>query len=255
MFKPEYRRQLLFISQFICHLLTIYALFIFGLTDWIKSFAVYSVTASLGISVGYHRLLTHKSFTTNKFFRFLASFAGTYGLVGSSLAWVNTHRAHHKNTDTHGDPHSPSVHGYGTVQWLSMFKSPGTFRYVPDLCREPLQLNLHKYYYYIHAIIAGSLYAFLGLKGMMMYYAVPACILWNMGSLINTICHSKYGYVNTWTPDKSKNNFILGFLVFGEGWHNNHHADPRNKRFGKRWFEIDLSHYIIRIIENNKTLK
>lgn len=245
----DFRRYALFTAQAICHLFAIYAFFIFTGIDWLKAFAVYSVTASLGISVGFHRLLSHKSFKTNRFFEICAILAGTYGLVGSSLAWVNTHRAHHRFTDKEKDPHSPTVLGFVKAQWLSMFYSPSTVRYVPDLLRDKLQIFLHKKYYTFHISVALLLLIFTGLKGMMAYYAVPACILWNMGSLINTICHSKFGYRNHATKDHSVNNPILGLLVFGEGWHNNHHGDPKNKSFSKKWYELDLSHLIIKLIQ------
>jgi stearoyl-CoA desaturase (delta-9 desaturase) len=251
----EFRRFALFGAQVICHILTIYAFFIFSGIDWFKAFAVYSVTASLGISVGFHRLLSHKSFETKRIFEMIAILAGTYGLVGSSLAWVNTHRTHHRFTDKQKDPHSPFVLGFVKAQWLSMFSSPASVRYVPDLLRDKFQIFLHKKYYLIHLLIATILSLMFGLKGMMTYYAVPACLLWNMGSLVNTICHSRFGYRNYETKDRSVNNPIFGLLVFGEGWHNNHHGDPKNKKFSRKWYEVDLSYAIIRLIKNGTTSK
>ena len=191
----------------------------------------------------FHRLLSHNSYNSPKWFYYLGTLCGFYGLTGSPIAWAAVHREHHRYTDKELDPHSPLHKSFISIQWLSMFETPKV-RYVPDLLKDKFQVFLHKNYFYIHACIAIT---FLLIDPFMLVYLylVPAAILWNAGSFINTLTHM-FGYRNYDTKDNSKNLFLLGFLMWGEGWHNNHHASPTNSQFGKKWWEIDIGGFLIR---------
>lgn len=243
---------LLFFAQVIAHL-SIIPLIMYG--QWyhyLMAFFVYFITGCLGMTMTFHRLLSHKSYNPPKWFYYLGTLCGFYGLTGSPLAWAAVHREHHRYTDKELDPHSPSHKSFVSIQWLSMFEA-AKVRYVPDLLRDKFQVFLHKNYFYIHACV--GLVLLLIDPFMLVYlYLVPAAILWNAGSFINTLTHM-FGYRNHATKDNSTNLFLLGILMWGEGWHNNHHASPTSHYFGERWWEIDLGGLLIEQLDPSSRSK
>lgn len=242
----------LLIFQIIAHLSLIVSIFIFSFTDWIIVALIYFLTGCLGVSITYHRYLSHKSWNAPKWWIYIGSVFGFWGLVGSPLAWSNNHIAHHKYVDTINDPHSPIIMPWWKVQWLSMITSMDRLRF-SNRNVNPFQIFLHKNYFKIHMGIMISMIILFGIHYTFVLYLVPAAVLWNMSSLINTLNHLKrFGYRNFDTKDSSTNNLITGFLAWGEGWHNNHHAYPGKADFGKKWFEFDLSYYIIRLLDSKK---
>jgi len=238
----------LFAIQLLAHILAIFWLFSGpSLTDFLLVFLVYFFTGGIGMTVTYHRLLTHKSFKTNKFFEYFGTFCATLGLTGSSITWTAAHRQHHGNTDKQNDPHSPLVLGYVWAQFLSMF-SPINIRRSPVIGDKGHQL-FHKYYLHINLAWATLMFALGGTWALMTLYIVPAVVLWNAGSLINTVCHTPFlGYRRYNVPDRSTNNPVLGLLMWGEGWHNNHHRFQSRANIGERWWEIDIGYYVIKLI-------
>jgi stearoyl-CoA desaturase (delta-9 desaturase) len=238
----------LFALQLIAHILAIFWLFSGpSLTDFLLVFLVYFFTGGIGMTVTYHRLLTHKSFKTNKFFEYFGTFCATLGLTGSSITWTAAHRQHHGNTDKQNDPHSPKILGYVWAQFLSMF-SPINIRRSPVIGDKGHQL-FHKYYLHINLAWALLMFALGGTWALMTLYIVPAVVLWNAGSLVNTVCHTPFlGYRRYNVPDRSTNNPVLGLLMWGEGWHNNHHRFQSRANIGERWYEIDIGYYIIKLI-------
>lgn len=206
---------------------------------------VYFLITCIGGTITYHRLLSHKSFKTNKIIKYFGVLCGVWGAYGSPLAWVAIHRKHHRYADTEKDPHSPLFKKWWQVQWLSIFENVN-LSYVPDLRKDKFLRFLHKNYGRIHLIIwlvlilidpAAFLYAYLW----------PAFLVWNLASLVNTLGH-QFGYRNFEVNDNSKNNWWLAILVFGEGWHNNHHRYPTRFTFKEKWWEFDISEWIIRLI-------
>ena len=247
------KKYQLFALQLICHIALVWAMFNFGLGDWLLSFLVYFLTGCLGITVTLHRYYSHKSFKfkfdwVRKFF----VFCSVWGLVGDPIAWVNNHRQHHRLTDREGDPHSPVVFGFIEVQWFSMFHSYTNLRYVPDMIRDRAMVAVSKHYYKFHWIVM-ALFCLISFKAALVFYMVPAAILWNMGSFINTLSHM-VGYRNFATKDNSQNFLPLGYLVWGEGWHNNHHHAPPSKKFGVKWWEFDAGYQVIRLVEASPTI-
>lgn len=241
---------ILFLFQLLAHVAVIWAVFNFELVHWLVSIGIYFLTGCLGVSITLHRYHSHRSFD----FKFailerIGSLLSVWGLIGSPMAWVNNHRAHHRYTDRAHDPHSPSILGFVRVQWFSMFTSVARLKYVRILIKDPWHCWVHKNYFIIHATILITLLLTCGILWTATLYLVPAAILWNAGSLINNLCHGSFGYINHKLNDFSKNNFILGYLVWGEGWHNNHHYRPANKTFKEKAWEFDLSYQIIRLVE------
>lgn len=236
---------ILLIGQIVAHSAMIFGLYYYGFQGLLISIVVYFITGCLGMTVTYHRLLSHRSFKTNKFFEYLGTIFGTYGLVGSSIAWVATHRKHHRYTDTELDPHSPGHVGIFRVQFLSMFE-PVELKYAPDLIRNRFHIFVHKRYFHIHLAII-VLLSIVSPYFLIFGYFIPAVILWHAGSAINTVNHL-WGYRNYSRTNNSTNNIITGYLMWGEGWHNNHHADPNNWNFKKKWWEFDIGSGIIKTI-------
>ena len=236
----------LFIAQLIAHLSIIPMIMYGAWYHWAIAFFVYFITGCFGMTMTYHRLLSHASWKAPKWFHYFGSLAGTYGLTGSTIGWVAIHREHHVHTDDEDDPHSPAYKGFLKVQWLSMFDTPNP-RYVVKLIRNKFHLFTHRYYFLIHLAIAGTWYMIDPML-LVSAYLFPAMILWNAGSFINTLTHM-IGYRNHQTSDNSTNIPLLGILMWGEGWHNNHHANPNNSSFKYKWWEIDVGGWFIKLLE------
>ncbi|MEM6560066.1 MAG: fatty acid desaturase [Planctomycetota bacterium] len=228
---------------------------------------MYLVTA-VGITVGYHRLFTHKSFETGPIMTTIMAVLGAMALEGPVLKWVATHRLHHQHSDDHADPHSPHHHGEGIVGmlmglyhahmgWLLRGDPKKLYRYVPDLSRDRLIRVLSDYWFLwfiigllIPTVIGGLLTmtwtgAFLGfLWGGVVRVFLVHHVTWS----INSVCHM-WGTRPFDSHDESRNNVVFGILGLGEGWHNNHHAFPTSARHGLRWWEFDASYILIRVME------
>ena len=243
--KQNYFKWGLLVGQIIAHLSIIPMIMYGEWYHWLIGIFVYFITGCFGMTMTFHRLLSHKSWNAPKWFHYFGSLAGTYGLTGSTIGWVAVHREHHHFTDQERDPHSPEHQGFFKVQWLSMFEVPSP-RYAMHLIKDPFHSFIHRWYFLIHGVIAG---VWLLIDPMLLVaaYLFPAMILWNAGSFINTLTHM-FGYRNHDTNDNSTNIPLLGILMWGEGWHNNHHADPQNPSFKHKWWEFDVGGWFIKLL-------
>ncbi|NBX48513.1 hypothetical protein EBT25_01005 [bacterium] len=215
---------------------------------WIGSLIVYFFTGCIGMSGTYHRLLSHRSYSAPSWWHKFGSLCGTVGGTGSTISWVATHREHHRFTDTDKDPHSPHHHNVWWVQFLSMFH-PVHVKYVPDLLRSKFHQNIHKHYWTVHLLYALLVVAITQQLFSLVYlWLFPSFVLWHAGSFINTISHL-WGTQDNVTRDYSTNNVMLGYLVWGEGWHNNHHADPGNYEFGRTPAQLDVTKHVINLVK------
>lgn len=237
----------LFIFQIVAHIGLIWGIFNFHWYEWFVVLFVYFLTGCLGVSITYHRLLSHAAFESKyAWWEKVGTGLAAWGLVGSSIGWVNTHKNHHRYVDKEGDPHSPGVLGFMKVQWFSMFLTPKNLRLVVRMVRDEFHQKIHKGYFLTHYLVFVFLWAFFGWHITALVYLAPAAVLWNAGSLINTWGHTKFlTYRNHDTPDSSQNNYLLGYTVWGEGWHNNHHNKASKSYFGEKPWEFDLSGWII----------
>ena len=227
----------------------------------------------LGITVGYHRLLTHQGFCCPKWFEHTLAILGICTLQDSPARWVAIHRMHHKHSDEQPDPHSPLVNFFwGHVGWLLVVNrehnKTGSFeRYARDLLRQPFYLRLERNglwlgIYLLHALlfvaagfavgffIGGTLMAGLqlGVSWFVWGVVVRTVFVLNGTWAVNSIGHV-WGYQNYDTGDNSRNNWFVALISHGEGWHNNHHADQRSARHGHRWWEYDMSWWVIVTLE------
>jgi fatty-acid desaturase len=239
--------QSLILYQIIATTALIVGIFVGSVLDWTVSFIIYLILVTVGGSVTYHRLLSHRSFKTTGFFEKLGSFLGSLGGNGSTISWVAIHREHHRHTDTDSDPHCPSHRGLLWVQFASMLHSP-KLKYVTDLLRSQFHNKLHQYYWLYNLSVIAIITTFFGIQGAIFYYFIPTLLVWHAGSLINTVNHMS-GYQLYSDRNHSTNNWFTGLFVSGEGWHNNHHHAPTNPKFGCKWWEFDLGYQIIKLIK------
>lgn len=238
------------LAAFTCLLI---APFYFSGTDWLLVLLMYFIGGCLGGSVTFHRLLSHRSWNAPAWWYYVGSLCGMIFLIGSPLAWANNHLSHHRNVDTDKDPHSPKHLGWLRVQFLSMLTTETSLRYGLRNVN-PFQVFLHKHYVLLHLLYAFTLCLVGGLWAVAVLYLVPSAVIWHMASFINTVNHTDMpgNYRRHESKDSSYNNFFTGVFVWGEGWHNNHHALPGQARFGSKWWELDVSHLVIRLLEVRK---
>src|SRR5690606_12294345 len=243
---------LLFVIFF--HIGAVAALFTFSWANLAVGLFLWWLAGSLGIGLGYHRLLTHRGFVVPKWLEYTLSVFGTLALQSGPLSWVTTHRIHHAFTETDRDPHSPRSGTYwahigwifrGTAQnqsWATMQ------RYCPDFANDRFHQVLNKYYYVPLIIVAAGLFAIGGLSMVLWGVFLKTVIGWHFTWLVNSATHL-WGSRRFETRDDSRNNGLIAALTWGEGWHNNHHAYPRSAKHGLAWYEIDINWIQIRLLE------
>jgi stearoyl-CoA desaturase (delta-9 desaturase) len=242
-----------------------------GLLKWadLGVFAIMYVLTGLGVTVGFHRLLTHRSFKTGRVVRGGLAILGSAAVEGPVISWVADHRKHHAFSDRPGDPHSPHVdHGVGLggvlrgllhahVGWLFRHDQRGARdRYAPDRVRDPVIAFVHRRFFVwalgglalafaLGALIGGSLHS--ALTALLWGGGVRLFVLHHVTYSINSICHVS-GRRRFTTADESRNVRWLSLLSFGESWHNNHHAFPTSARHGLGRWELDPSALVIRAL-------
>jgi stearoyl-CoA desaturase (delta-9 desaturase) len=237
--------------------------------DLIVFLIVYTLTG-LGITVGFHRLLTHRAFKTKPLVRGTFAALGSAAIEGPVISWVADHRKHHAFSDQPGDPHSPHVdHGHGLkgalkglahahVGWLFIHTQRGNKeRYAPDLMKDPVIQFVDRTF--LLWVIAGLVVPFLlgwaiggtllaGLTGLLWGGLVRMLILHHVTYSINSLCHF-FGRRDFPTDDESRNLLWLAPFSLGESWHNNHHAFPTSAHHGLRFWQVDFSAWVIRALE------
>jgi stearoyl-CoA desaturase (delta-9 desaturase) len=221
----------------------------------------------LGITVGFHRLLVHRSFETYGILKFVFAVLGSMAVQGGLLKWAAYHRKHHQHSDTDDDPHSPHRFGHGMISWLRGLwhahigwafapEAPGMERYVPDL-RKSWMLRFADRLFVgwvglgllIPAVVGGLLTeSWIGVaRGLLWGGLVRIFLVHHVTWSVNSIGHL-WGSRPHQSGDQSRDNFVLGVLALGEGWHNSHHAFPTSARHGLRWWQPDISYWVIRLM-------
>jgi fatty-acid desaturase len=230
------------------HIGAIAALFFFTWKAFLLAAFLWWVSGSLGIGMGYHRLLTHRGYKTPKWVEHFLTVCATLTLEGGPIFWVATHRIHHQYSDKPGDPHSP-VDGtwWAHMGWIltgaSMHHDTTILaRYVPDLAKDRFHVWITKYHYVPIITLGVALLAIGGLPFLMWGIFVRTAIGLHATWLVNSVTH-KWGSRRFSTHDMSTNNWLVALLTFGEGWHNNHHAHPTSSRHGLKWYEVDVNWY------------
>ena len=236
------------------HLAAILVFFTFSWQNLAALLIVKWIVGSLGIGVGWHRLLTHRSFKAPKWLEYVLTILGTMSMQDSPDKWVATHRIHHKFTEMEGDPHSTN-RGFWWAQlgWIiwgtAQDHDEATMkRYIPDLLKDRGHRLISKYYYVPIIISAFILFAIGGWTMVVWGVAARVVAGWHATWFVNSLSHI-YGQRPYQTSDDSTNNWFVALLSFGEGWHNNHHAFPTSARHGLEWFQLDMNWIAIRILE------
>ncbi|MBD2355829.1 fatty acid desaturase [Tolypothrix sp. FACHB-123] len=206
---------------------------------------------SIGVCLGYHRLLSHRSFKVPRFLEYAIAILGALSLQGGPIFWAAGHRLHHAHTeDENKDPYSARK-GFWWSHMLWIFYPRAEFfnydyyqRYAPDLVRDPFYRWLNTNFLFLQIPVALLLYALGGWSFVVYGVFVRAVILWHTTWLINSVTHM-WGYRTFEINDNSRNLWWAALLTYGEGWHNNHHAYPHVARCGWRWWEIDITWWAI----------
>jgi stearoyl-CoA desaturase (delta-9 desaturase) len=230
--------------------------FIPGTFHWsalVVMVVLYYTTGAWGICLGYHRLLTHRSLKLAKPLEYATAILGTLALQGGPIDWIATHRAHHAHTDKEGDPHD--IHRgllWSHFEWLykpndAMLSPAEQLRLAPDLAGDRFYQFLEKTYLLWTILLGVALLAIGGWSWLIWGIFVRIVITYHITWLVNSAAHHS-GYQSFRTGDKSTNNWLVAFLAWGEGWHNNHHAFPFSARHGLRWFEIDATWWTIKVL-------
>jgi len=238
----------------------------FSWVDFGLLVGMYTLTV-LGITVGYHRLFTHRSFETYSFIKIIFCVLGSMAVQGPMLKWVAMHRRHHQHSDTELDPHSPHHHGSGVlgmlkgawhahVGWCFQRDPENLERYIVDLEKnKPLRITsaLFVLWTFIGLAIPAALGGIITgtwtgvLTGLIWGGLVRTFLVHHVTWSINSACHL-WGLQLYPGTDHSRDNIVFGFLGLGEGWHGSHHAFPTSARHGLRWWQIDVSYYVIRTL-------
>ncbi len=277
--RPEETQPLSIIWHYAIVLILVHLLSLLAFIPWFFTWSGLALAilghftfGMLGVTIGFHRLLTHRGFKCPKWLEHSLAILGMCNLQDSPSRWVAIHRMHHRYSDQQADPHSPLVNFFwGHVAWV-VCRNKDTdrtiryARYVPDLLRDPFYLRLERkggwlLVYLVHAVAITSIGAvvgyFIGGTGEALRYAAS----WTVWAVavrtifvlhgtwsVNSLAHL-FGYRNYETRDASTNNWFVALITHGEGWHNNHHADPRSAAHGHRWWEFDMSWWVIRMLE------
>jgi stearoyl-CoA desaturase (delta-9 desaturase) len=214
--------------------------------------ALQAITA-LGITLGFHRLLTHRSFKVPKWLEYAVTLCGSLALQGGPIKWVATHRVHHAFSDRPQDPHSPKrgfwwAHVFWLFAYDEILDHPTKhWRFVPELARDPVHQFLNKTHALQTFLLGFLLYAWGGWPFVVWGIFVRTAFVYHGTWLVNSAAHI-WGYQSYQTNEGSRNNWWVGLISYGEGWHNNHHAYPSSAAHGLRWWELDLTYLLIRVL-------
>src|SRR6516165_10672124 len=228
------------------HIGAVAALFMFSWKAFFAALFLYWFCTGLGISLGYHRLHTHRSFSVPKWMEYLFAVCGTLTLEGGPIFWVATHRVHHQKSDQPGDPHSPREgFWWAHAGWIFLGETHHNntelmSKYAPDLGRDPFYRALNTWHWMPIVLLAIVLFAFGGLPMVLWGVCLRVVAGLHATWLVNSATHM-WGYRRFATRDDSRNTWWVALITFGEGWHNNHHAHPTSARHGLAWYEFDLS--------------
>jgi sn-1 stearoyl-lipid 9-desaturase len=242
------------IAVVVFHVFAVWALFTFSWANLAAFIITWWIAGSLGVGLGYHRQLTHRGFKTPRWLEYFFAFCGNLALQSGAVKWVTTHRIHHAFTETDKDPHSPRNGTYWAhIGWIirgtSQEHDEATIKkYSPDLIKDPIHVFLSKYYWVTPILVGAILFAIGGWSMVLWGIFARTVFGWHMTWLVNSATHM-WGTRRFETRDDSTNNALIAAVTFGEGWHNNHHAQPASAKHGLAWYEFDINWVTIRFLE------
>jgi stearoyl-CoA desaturase (delta-9 desaturase) len=209
------------------------------------------ITGGLGITLGWHRLLSHRSFQVPKWLEYFFAFCGTLALQGGILWWVGLHRHHHLHSDEDVDHHD-SKKGFlwSHIRWMC-FEIPAESdipRFTKDIADDRFYQFLNKYFFPLQVGLGVVLYAIGGWSFVFWGIFARLVLVYHCTWLVNSATH-KFGYRTFETTDKSTNCWWVALTTYGEGWHNNHHAYQYSARHGMQWWELDITWLTIQLLQ------
>jgi stearoyl-CoA desaturase (Delta-9 desaturase) len=209
----------------------------------------FDVIAGLGVTIGYHRMLTHRSFQPHPIVKFIFLAFGSMAVEGPALEWAATHIKHHAHSDREGDPHSP-VEGFwhAHLGWMFRINDADPNVYCRNLVKDPMVVFMSSTFFLWVILSLAIPFAIGGWTGLLWGGLVRIFFTHHITWSVNSVCHT-FGKREFETRDRSRNEWVVGLLGFGEGWHNNHHAFPRSAFHGLHWWQFDLSGYVIWTLE------
>jgi fatty-acid desaturase len=232
------------IFMVVMHSAAFASLFLFSWSNLAAALTLY-VLSGTGITIGYHRLLTHKSFKTPKWAEYIWATLGTLAMQGSPVIWVAQHRQHHLESDDELDPHNINRGFMWAHMWWIFKRYPGWYEegvkntFAPDLLKVPYYRWLDRYPY-IPSLLVGILLLSIGGFSMFLWgFCLRIVCVYHFTWFVNSAAH-KWGY-RYFKGEMATNNWWVALLSFGEGWHNNHHAFPTSAKHGLRFWEVDFS--------------
>ena len=235
------------------HIGAIAGLFLFTWRAFAIAVFLYWMCTGLGISMGYHRLHTHRSYHTPLWMEYFFAVCGALTLEGGPIFWVAVHRLHHQNSDQPGDPHSPREGAWWShVGWILTGETNHNntrimSKYAPDLAKHGFYIWLNDYHWTLSVALAVVLLVVGGLPVLLWGMCVRIVFGLHATWLVNSATHM-WGGRRFATRDDSRNNWLVALFTFGEGWHNNHHAHPTSARHGLAWYEFDPSWITIKVL-------
>jgi len=235
------------------HIGALAAFFFFSWRNLAVALFLLWMATGLGISMGYHRLHTHRSYKVPRWLEYFFAVCGALTLEGGPIFWVATHRIHHQKSDQAGDPHSPRDGAWWAhCGWILIGESKHSntrlmAKYAPDLAKHRFYVWLNNYHWLPMVVLTGALYLLGGLP--LVLWGVCLRVVFGLHAtwLVNSATHL-WGSRRFSTSDDSRNNWWVALITFGEGWHNNHHAHPTSARHGLAWYELDVSWIQIRVL-------
>ncbi len=236
------------------HIFAFWALFSFSWANAVAVAVMWWISGSLGIGLGYHRLLTHRGYKTPKWIEYFLTICASLAIQGGPVSWITTHRIHHAFTETEQDPHSPNEGFFWShMGWVfrggsHLYDQEMRMKYSPDLMKDKFHVFMEKWYWITNIFAGIILFAIGGFS--MVLWGVAFRVVWGWHSvwIVNSITHI-WGSRRFETRDSSTNNALVALLAWGEGWHNNHHAYPRSARHGMAWYEFDFNWIQIWLLE------
>ncbi len=203
-----------------------------------------------GVTAGYHRYFSHRSFKTSRAFQLVLAVLGIISFQKGPLWWAAHHRHHHRYSDRYGDLHSPGLQGFlwAHVGWILTTDHDETdYQRIADFARYPELVWLNKLHLLPGVLLGAALFAAGGLPALVWGLFISTVLTWHATFAINSFTHM-FGRRRYRTKDDSRNNWLLALICMGEGWHNNHHYYKAATRQGFYWWEIDLTYYILRAL-------
>ncbi len=237
------------------HLLALLAPWFFSWSALGLTLFLHWLLGSIGICLGYHRLLSHRSFQVPKWLEYIIATLGALSLQGGPIFWVGGHRQHHAHTeDLDKDPYS-AKRGFwwSHMQWI-LSPRPEFFdyqiykNYAPDLARQGFYRWLNRYFLFLQIPLGLLLYVLGGWSFVVYGIFVRSVLLWHSTWLVNSATHM-WGYRTFNHNDNARNCWWVSVLTYGEGWHNNHHTFPHLAKSGLRWWEIDITWWAISLLK------